>query len=315
MRTVTVAVVGLHLLVLGCGDTTRQGVDQPNGGFDFSAEDPLFGPAHQDSFVSAGEASTTQPIMGPAITPTTAARTWAVWTAWGHLVADRDEAQWTDWNGQVRSDVGTLTLERTLAFDRHDQLLAPPDERTVAFESRTRPHFDGLVTRLESDAANPVFTLDTNAVSLAHAPGDVPQLQDVQVPGTATSVVVVSIPLNAQTPCAHVLLTARWASATRGNLDGRLVGRVFAPQGTLLGHWRGFTGTRRDGTRVLFGKAIDPDGNALALLQGSVTGAQAHVDLSSNTNTVLGSLDLTIPAPGSVARQHAAGVATMSGCL
>jgi hypothetical protein len=311
-------------LCQGCGDVVRGGgedLEDGWGGFDFRAEEPLFGDAQRAEFVAAGESAVPRAMTTTSSSTSPSPGAQAVWVTWGHVLVDRQEPAWTDWSGSLVTQSGTLTLSRTLAFDAHDRILDPPDDRTVAWESRTRPHFDGVVARatVPPGASLPVLTLSTPPVTVTHQARDVPAMQVTRVDGTTLEVWVLSVPLNLEEPCARAVVVGRWRDVpdrprARGTVEARLVGRWLTPEGVLVGHWRGFTGHRRDGQEVLFAKVIDPDGTALALVRGPIHGDIASLEVVTPGHQAAGGAEVRLDRDG-VSRSPVVAVAEMSRCL
>ena len=74
--------------------------------------------------------------------------------------------------------------------------------------------------------------------------------------------------------CAHGRLQGRYRELRDGVGVGR--GRVVGPEGRVLGHIRFIWGTRRDGTKVAFGKLIDLEGNARGVFRGVADDGEFH---------------------------------------
>jgi hypothetical protein len=84
---------------------------------------------------------------------------------WGYLAGDFRALNWVDWNGGVKVDSGTAQLEHLVFFDRHDFTKASDDPTQVLWISHTRPHFDGVVVKVQPGAAADVVHLTTAAFS------------------------------------------------------------------------------------------------------------------------------------------------------
>lgn len=293
VRVVHLSPVLFALASAACGSAfSEDDIQAPMGGLDFRAEAPLFGDAHRPDFVAAGESEATQAVEGPqrAAPPATV----AIWAVWGrHPQSARPDTS-TRWDGSLRVSGGTLELKRTLAFDRADGVDPSRDEATVTFHSRTRPHVDGLValahgaTSAQLDTAALDAQLDVGGTGVGRA--------FVASGDQEEAATLLALPLPADGTCANAVFSARPArvppTARARGVDRRWVGRAFAPDGALLGHWRAFAGTRRDGTRVLFGKLVDEAGNTRALMSGtpSADGQGLGVELQDADGNALGSL-------------------------
>ena len=66
--------------------------------------------------------------------------------------------------------------------------------------------------------------------------------------------------------CAHGFVQGRYRHLRERMGVGR--GRILNADREVIGHFRMIWGTRRDGTHVAFGKAIDLEGNARAVFRG-----------------------------------------------
>jgi hypothetical protein len=235
---------------------------------------------------------------------------------------ERDDA-WTDWSGTLGTASGVLSLLRTIAFDLEDKVLPPPNAQTIAFESRTRPHFDGLIARLNVDGEPSEVTLSTASGKLSFTPGAEPTSVELPVAGDEDlKVAFLSIPLG--DPCAHAVVAGRWRPVDhrectgghseesadaqprtqenaqapslaqrehrrRHKVEQRIRGRVMTPDGKLIGHWRGFSGKDRQGVERVFGKVIDAEGTPVALVRGTVDGeGNLQAELVGEDDSVLG---------------------------
>ena len=308
--------------VAACGGAGGDDLDAPHGGLDFSQEQPMFGAEHRGAFVAGGQAEEPQALEGhSAPAPDTTGVRHAVWAVWGRAQRSDRPTEATDWSGDLSLQTGVLSLARTLAFDRRDQVLDAPDQRTVAFTSRTRPHVDGLVAMAQGPAGNQVV-LHTAAVSLQAQTGSTAVHTSAALEGGKQTAQLIVLPLD-PTTCTAALFTAhamraapRPLAALRGRsrIHQRAVGRALDPTGALLGHWRGFSGTRSDGQQVAFGKLVDRDGNALALMEGTPTadGSGFDVTLLAPDHTVAGQVTL---AKGSADNPTLPAVADLNRCL
>lgn len=97
-----------------------------------------------------------------AITSTVpAANAFHLRLAWGYLAGELRARTWVSWTGQASVTSGTAALEHLIFFERHDSPLPNPAPNTVAWSSRTLPHFDGLVLKVTPGAATDEVTVTT----------------------------------------------------------------------------------------------------------------------------------------------------------
>lgn len=300
--------------VAGCGGPQDpDDLDAPHGGFSFAAEAPLFGPAHRADFSVAGESSASQAVQDASVPAQTskAATTHAVWAVWGRNPQAAVPAAWSTWDGTLATTSGTLVARRTLAFERQDGLDEPPNDQTVRFHSRTRPAVDGVVALSNGgESASFGSALMTLRADLEPAV----TRQQGSTPDQEESALLLTIPLPTNGACSHAVMTGRVRPVRHSGLEGRVVGRVWTPQGDLVGHWRAIFGTRRDGARVLWGKLIDAQGQPLARLTGTATADRSGFDvvLVDPADLSLGHVNIPI-SPGT--RGVLPQVAALEHCL
>jgi hypothetical protein len=188
---------------------------------------------------------------------------------WGNLVLDAGETEWRDYSGQMTIDDGLLVIERTVAFDPGDSEIETREDPThIAWTSRTRPHFDGLLVRLEPGAASG----DQNKLHIAVGP----YAKEISVSDLADYIAIDPTGYGDD----HVAMASHLGNdADSGFLLGRmrinengfcvLKGKWETSSGSLIGHERARCADPSDGEGRLRGKAIDLDGNFLALLDGT----------------------------------------------
>lgn len=93
---------------------------------------------------------------------------------WGLLGGNRQARTWIPWTGGVKVDSGTARLQHLIFFDRHDSPQASNDPTEVRWTSRTAPHFDGVVVRIQPrtvtdkvHVTTPLFSKDFDSAQLA----------------------------------------------------------------------------------------------------------------------------------------------------
>jgi hypothetical protein len=106
--------------------------------------------------------------------PPAAAPSSHVRLAWGYLAGKVGAPHWIDWSGDLQVEGGTATLEHLIYFEHSDHFDPGTDPSEVQWTSRTRPHFDGLVIRVDPGTGSgvvhvttPEFTTDLDAAQLA----------------------------------------------------------------------------------------------------------------------------------------------------
>lgn len=122
-------------------------------------------PQSEDELVTdqeLGEVQSEQSAITQAMPPTTTAPApLHLRVTWGYLGGDFRAREWINWTGGVKVDHGTASLEHLIFFERHDMAQPSTDPTQVRWQSRTRPHFDGVVLRVQPEAASDVVHLTT----------------------------------------------------------------------------------------------------------------------------------------------------------
>lgn len=199
-----------------------------------------------------------------------------------------------DWTGSLRVDRGVVVVKRLIRFEKPlDHVIWPRlDRQTVAFQSYTGCHFDGLVIQIiephleegtEPQEPNqlhidmPLFSVSIDVAELAglDRTADVDDaghqvqltgftLQDVEVcPKGFLSGVWKRLPAE-----TDELNTDRPDTVDRGERMGSFKGAWVTLDGRIKGFLRGGYGVDSDGNRVFRGKAIGRRGHFHALLTG-----------------------------------------------
>ena len=114
---------------------------------------------------------------------------------WGLLGGNMRTWQWVNWTGGLKVDSGSATLEHLIFFDNHDMVQKSDDPTQVRWSSRTGPHFDGVVVKVQPGAATdklhvttPLFTRDFDTATLA---AGIEQRFDVDAAGHQISVTAI----------------------------------------------------------------------------------------------------------------------------
>jgi len=201
-----------------------------------------------------------------------------------------------DWTGEIHTDRGLVVVKRVIRFERpYDHIIWPRlNPRTVAFQSRTGCHFDGLVlqiierpevgedaTDVEPEQPNqlhinlPHYTATFDVADLAK----LDLIEDVTESGA--QIQLTGFKLQDIDVCPKGFLSGRWRRLTRdpslavtdtvdhGVRMGSLAGAWYSLDGRIKGFLRGGYGVDADGQRVFRGKAIDRRGRFHALLAGT----------------------------------------------
>lgn len=136
------------------------------------------GPQNEEDLVTdqeIGEVQSAQSALTEAVVrPPSAPSALHVRLTWGLLAGNRRAPNWIDWTGGVKVDSGTAQLEHLIFFERRDFPQASADPTQVRWTSHTRPHFDGVVVKVQPGAATdvlhlktPLFSKDFDVVALA----------------------------------------------------------------------------------------------------------------------------------------------------
>lgn len=142
-------------MLVGCGLETEEGV-------------------LPDSEISEATVESTNAALDVTTTPGAPAAS-HVKVAWGYLAGNRAwNREWVDWSGGLGVSAGKVTLEHLVYFDRGDRPEPTNDTDQVRWLSRTGPHYDGLVVKVEPSTADakvhlgtPPFSVDLDAAELA----------------------------------------------------------------------------------------------------------------------------------------------------
>ena len=187
--------------------------------------------------------------------------------AWGNLVYDPDATEWHDYSGQMTIDDGTLVLERLIAFEQGDsQVDDRMDPTRIAWTSHVLPSFDGLGVRVEpgaTPAAENKLRLTIGAYTKDITVADLADLTFVEPTGLGDD--HVAFASREGTDAATGFLYGHWRDVPRKG-GGVFKGKWESASGTLMGHELGRYAYEG---RLIRGKAIDTEGNFVALLAGA----------------------------------------------
>jgi hypothetical protein len=277
-RTAVVAVAAA--LLTGCNplDNQRRDVDVASnwenntdlvseyGGYAFTDEKASFGES-EFSRLEIAENSLAAADSDTVATP----NSFLVRVMWGQLHGNSNATEVIDWSGAFSVSSGRLAALRTLAFERStDRLLRRDDRQVLPYESKTRPHFDGLLLLIHDSDNDPGATLSMRSgpysgswtfEELRRAN----QVIRVDDQGNALSVTGMSLPDDAA--CLGGAVRGHWVQRVdqRGAFRGLWMSRLGRP----LGHMRGHFGVNAQGQNVWFAKIIGRDGTLIGLARGS----------------------------------------------
>jgi hypothetical protein len=198
-----------------------------------------------------------------------------------------------DWTGTIRTDRGIVVVKRVIRFERPvDHIIWPRlDRQTVAFQSFTGCHFDGLVLQIiepvpAGDMTPPetpnMLHIDLPLYEASFAVSELGDLDLVEdVTDTGARIELTGFTLADIEICPKGFLSGRWRSQPRaaataqpdtadcGERLGSFAGAWYSLDGRINGFLRGGYGVNADGLRVFRGKAIDRGGRFHALLAGT----------------------------------------------
>jgi len=210
------------------------------------------------------------PVGDPDSVPTP--NGFAVRVLWGQLEGNREADSTVVWDGSFAVSSGALAVLRTIAFEpRTDHLLRRDNRQTVAFESKTRPHFDGLLLLVHDLANDPTATL-TMQTGPYSASWTFAELRDADllIPvddlGNAVSIEGVNL-RDDPAACPAGAVRGHWQAreGERGVFRGLWLSHLGRPIGYIRGHF----GINDAGNRVWFGKIIGRDGVLIGLARGT----------------------------------------------
>ena len=154
------------------------------------------GPQNEEELITdqeVGEVQSAQSALTEAVaTRPSAPPALHLRLSWGYLAGDFRARNWIDWTGGVKVDSGTAQLEHLIFFERKDFPKASDDPTQVLWTSHTRPHFDGVVVKIQPGAATDVVHLTTASFSkdldLAALTAGIDQRFDVDTQGHQISI-------------------------------------------------------------------------------------------------------------------------------
>jgi hypothetical protein len=258
-------------------DELDQALSSSYGGEIATDEAPAFG----DPLLAAGELRLEDAAVADATTERPdldGARRVRIALIWGYPRPHPDATEVVDWSGTITVANAALRVVSTLRFEeRSDVILRPrTDIHTVAFESQTKPHADGLLLEVVmAERLNPEHRPVTLTFSSAVVESTLTieagmALSGVQTVDDAGHVLAYHVIRPDADGCAQGTLRGRWQAAGEvdGRVLGRLAGRFFTAEGRVRGHLRGVYGVRENGNQVWFAKVINAEGQFLGIIAG-----------------------------------------------
>ncbi len=193
----------------------------------------------------------------------------AVVVAWGKPIVDRDAEGVAFWKGRIHSNVARIRVLRKVRFDLEDRLIPDNDPRSVAFDSKTLPHHDGLlllvVAPKEPSTLMGTFSFETEhftkTIGLADLINGYHHAFRADDNGNVLSINTVP-----EDGCPHGTLRLRWKRMNEqgGVLGGIYLGADGKREGRIVGLWGEVNGKLR-----FKGLFLADDGSVEGTLRGS----------------------------------------------
>lgn len=313
--------LGLAIALVGVGcaldasdetdpDEIASAIELENGGLDMQDEAPFFGEA--ELFERAGLADADEVYADPieaddlvvSMLEIPDVALFHTTVVWGQIPGNLENETAYDWSGALHVNRGAILVRRIVGFESETDHLLPRDNRqTVAFESITRPHRDGMrLTIIDPDPlSEEPLTLSyvTESGPVATAPVlslvEGPQELVVDEAGNRMVAVAFARPLDL---CEYGFLGGKWHRVAEGR--GIILGRVVNALGEQTGYLRGLYGRRASGEQVFFGKYINLEGEFRGLFRGRYAAghfAGRWVHASGELGVLGGEYRETIPGP------------------
>jgi len=228
------------------------------------------------------------------------ARRVRILVAWGFFRLHPDATEIVDWSGSLTVTNAALRLVRPARFETAtDHVILPrTDIHTIAFESQTRPHWDGLVVDVVlspdlNPAGDPVtLTFDSAVANASLTIEHGMRRTVVTTVDDAGHKLAYHVIRPDHDGCAEGFLLGRWEVLARpaGHEIGTFFGRFIGSAGEVRGVVRGLFGQRRNGAQLFFGKIVNRDGDFLGVVAGRYGDGQFAGRLLGDDRTVEGSV-------------------------
>ncbi len=259
---------------------------------------------------------------------------------WGQIFRDQDEEKrdereavnraWMNWSGSLTASEGSLTLVKTILFEKNGENV-PPDlvhprtnRKVIAFDSYTKPHYDGLIVKYQYCASDngkiPVLLLPTNGIAVV--PTD--DINPVPSPRTITFLAsgLVPEPFSKTWTLAELKKINQFYENVNANHDafqivsllrddrckdmkgeihgvwfkvnerfGHIKGRVVSANGDAIGHIKGFYGKANDaGEHKIVAKFIAHDGRFKGIIIGMGKDGVFSADIFNRERVKVGTI-------------------------
>ena len=208
-----------------------------------------------------------------------------------------------DWTGTLQVDRGIVLIRRVVLFERpFDSVVRPrPDRQTVAWNSHTGGHYDGLVVEIIEPPLAEVDSLVSPNMFHVDMPGfqgsfPVSELADmdelIEVDDLGNRLSINGFTLEDIDLCPKGFLSGRYRIMNRvapdsvdtgdhGERLGAFAGAQYGLHGRIDGFMRGGYGLDSAGKRVFVGKFIDRQGRFGGLIGGTWEPAGNEGELAS----------------------------------
>lgn len=284
--TLILLAASLGLVAMGCsgdggtGSTTAEDNDlnSEDGGYTSTDESPAFGDPELAAAMVAEPGYDDPSFSADALDSLehTARNVYAVALRWGQLEGDSTVTTSTDWSGSLQLTYGGIAVRRLIRFEHgRDYIVRPRASRALLeWVSFTTVHFDGLLVLIvdpvdsNSDRPSNTLVLTMPQYSRAFSMDELTSLEeivDIDASGNQLAINARKLDLVA---CGEGPVDGIWRF-NRSQQGGEFFGRWMTADGLEGGHLRGHFGTRTDGTRVFFGKAIGWRGRFEGLMRGT----------------------------------------------
>lgn len=180
------------------------------------------------------------------------------------------------WDGSVSlegSDNGGIMLKRRVLFDQNDSILPDDDRQSVAWESSTGPHIDGVLLKvfvpLDADESEVSLVIDTESYTQEILLADLNEYNEIETINEDGVGIAIAAFKRERDGCEHGFVTGKYFSRP-GQHGGHIFrGKSVNAAGELSGHLRGHFGRDDEGDQVFFGKYIDDRGHFQGRLFGT----------------------------------------------
>jgi len=240
---------------------------------------------------------------------------------WGQIFRDREEIdrderagldlKWMNWSGSLEASSGHLGLVKTILFEKNGGHAPGPDlvhdrvnRKVIAFDSYTKPHYDGLLVKYQHcmrvvDTATDILPMDgtvdaISPVSILPVPDEetitfsahgllprpfsktwtlreLHKINEVykDVNANHDSFQIQALRLDDHCPEIHGEIYGLWFKANER--FGHIKGRAFSAEGDPVGFIKGFYSvkTNEAGEHKLVAKGIGNDGKFKGILIGT----------------------------------------------